>query len=446
MIRGEQFVNDSVCIWPSLDMDFWKIANEASSVIIKWSHNCFEDYKLLAWQFFICGYKTFKEVIGSGHDNVKSDMWFLPGIFLVRHSIELGLKALLCRVLPRKRDIEDAFEECCHDVSMLFHKYRNTRFEKYLSNEEEDWLNKYLCSLEYIDKKSDIFRFPFENEFLSNYKYKFLNNLDVASNLIQAYRLVKKCIERGSNFKENKFDSNLNPEFFIFASDGFGNCYLWQRISDEGFHVKIRGYSEVIDYIFQNQNISNEDKLYPLIFMFRNTIELCLKRLFYSRVDNGVPLKIFNSKRKSHLIKKDLWKNVKPVIVRYVTSSSEDLKTIDIVEDLLEELSKLDKNGDNFRYPTSYSLEYRFDNKKLDISNVYSYLKAIINFLDGCDLMLDTIADYESEMRAEYESEMRAEYESEMRAEYESEMRAEYESEMRAEYESEMRAEYESEM
>ena len=202
----------------------------------------------------------------------------------------------------------------------------------------------------------------------------------------------------------------------------------------------------MIDYIFQNQNISNEDKLYPLIFMFRNTIELCLKRLFYSRVDNGVPLKIFNSKRKSHLIKKDLWKNVKPVIVRYVTSSSEDLKTIDIVEDLLEELSKLDKNGDNFRYPTSYSLEYRFDNKKLDISNVYSYLKAIINFLDGCDLMLDTIADYESEMRAEYESEMRAEYESEMRAEYESEMRAEYESEMRAEYESEMRAEYESEM
>lgn len=58
----------------------------------------------------------------------------------------------------------------------------------------------------------------------------------------------------------------------------------------------------------------------------------------------------------------------------------------------------------NFRYPTSYSLEYRFDNKKLDISNVYLYL----NFLDGCDSMLDAIADFECEMRTEYESEMRA--------------------------------------
>ena len=36
------------------------------------------------------------------------------------------------------------------------------------------------------------------------------------------------------------------------------------------------------------------------------------------------------------------------------------------------------------------------------------YLKAIINFLEGCDSMLNSIADYESEMKAEYESEMMA--------------------------------------
>lgn len=400
-------MNDEIWIWPSSDMDFWKIVNEKSSVTIKWSHNCFEDYKLLAYQFYECGYKTFEEVIGSGHNNVKSDMWFLTGIFLVRHSLELGLKALLCRVLPRKRDIENAFEECCHDVSMLFHRYTDSKFEKYLSDEEEDWLMQYLDSLEEVDKKSDIFRFPFEDEFLSKYRDKFLDNLVVANNLLQAYALIEKCIEKGSISKEDKFDTNSKPEFFIFASHGVGNCYLWQRISDEGFHVKVTGYSEVIDYIFQNRNISNEDKIYPLIFMCRNTIELCLKRLFYSQVDNGIPLKVFNSKRKSHLIKKDLWKNVKPVIKKYATDSGEDIKMIDIVECLLEEIDKLDKKGDNFRYPTSYSLEYRFDDKTLDISNIYSYFKAIINFLDGCDIMLDVIADYESEMRAEYESEMK---------------------------------------
>ena len=385
-------MNDSAWIWPSPDMHFWKIVNETTSVTIEWSHNFFEDYKTLAYQFYECGYKTFEEVIGSGNDNVKSDMWFLTGIFLVRHSLELGLKALLCRVFYRKRDIEDAFEECCHDVSMLYKKYTTTGLEKYLTDKEEEWLTKYLDSLEEVDKKSDMFRFPFEDEFLSKYRDKFLNNVDVANNLLQGFALVKKCIEKGTVLKEDEFDSELKPEFFVFASHGVGNCYLWQRISDEGFQFKVTGYSEVIDYIYQNQNITNENKLYPLIFMFRNTIELCLKRLFYIRVDNGVSLKVFNSKRKSHNIK-DLWMNIKPVIVKYANESEEDLTTIDIVEGLLDEINKLDKRGDNFRYPTSYSLEYRFDDKKLDISNVYTYLKAVINFLNGCDSMLDAISD-----------------------------------------------------
>ena len=401
-------MGDSVWIWPSADMDFWKINNEETSVIIKWSRNCFEDYKALSYHFYECGYKTFADVIESGHDNVKSDMWFLTGIFLLRHSLELGLKSLLCRVLPRKRDIQDSFEDCCHDVSMLLNKYIDTGRESFLTNEETEWLTTYLDSLEEVDKKSDMFRFPFEDDFLSKYRDKFLDNVDVANNLLQAFALVKKCIEKGIVSEEDEFDHNLKPEFFAFASHGFGNCYLWQRISDEGFHVKVTGYTEVIDYIYKNHQISNKVKLYPLIFMFRNTIELCLKRLFYSRVEDGVPLKVFNSKRKSHYIKKDLWKNVKPVIVKYANDSGEDLAIVDIVEKLLDEINSLDKNGDNFRYPTSYSLEYRIDNKKMDLSNVYMYLKAIINFLEGCDSTLYAIADYESGMKAEYESEMMA--------------------------------------
>lgn len=398
--KGVNIMSDSSCIWPSEDMDFWRINNEGESVNIKWSHNYFEDYKELAYQFYECGYKTFLDVIESGHDNVKSDMWFLTGIFLIRHSIELGLKSLLCRVLSRNSNIQETFKYCCHDLSMLLKKYTDLGGENFLTKDETEWLTKYLDSLEEVDKKSDMFRFPFEDNFLSKYRDKFLDNVDVANNLSQAFALIKKCIEKGTISKEEEFDYSLKPEFFVFASHGFGNCYLWQRISDNGFHVKVTGYIEVIDFIYKNQQISSKVKLYPLIFMLRNTLELCLKRLFYSRVDDGVPLKVFYSKRKSHYIIKDLWKNVKPVIVRYANNSGEDLTIIDIVEKLLNEINSLDKNGDNFRYPTSYSLEYRIDNKKIDLSNVYMYLKAIINFLDGCDLMLDVIADYESEIKA----------------------------------------------
>ncbi|QAT42746.1 hypothetical protein [Aminipila luticellarii] len=359
-------------------MDFWKIGNDQNKVSIKWSRNYFEDYKQLAYNFYDCGFSIFDEVICSGYDNIKSDMWFLTEIFLVRQSIELGLKSLLCRVYNKNNDIQKAFIECCHDLSMLFQRYNDVGNENYLTNEEKEWMTKYLDSLEEVDSKSDMFRFPFEDEFLSKYRDKFLDNVDVANNLLQAFALVKKCIQEGIALDENKFDNTLQPEFFIFASHGIGNCYLWQRLSDEGFHVKVTGYSEVIDFIYKNSNISKETKLYPLMFMFRNTIELCLKRLSYSSVDDGVPLEIFRAKRRSHFIKKDLWKNIKPVIMKYANDSGNDTEVIAIVERLIGEISGLDKNGDNFRYPTSYSLEYRFDKKNIDIKNVYEYLKAMI--------------------------------------------------------------------
>lgn len=104
--------------------------------------------------------------------------------------------------------------------------------------------------------------------------------------------------------------------------------------------------------------------------------------------------------------KKELWEHVKPVIVRYANDSGNDTIVVDIVEQLIVDISCLDKNGDNFRYPTSYSLEYRFDNKTIDLKNVYEYMKALTNFLEDCHSMLDAITEYQDETKAEYEREM----------------------------------------
>lgn len=71
-----------------------------------------------------------------------------------------------------------------------------------------------------------------------------------------------------------------------------------------------------------------------------------------------------------------------------------------ITEKELTFISSIDKTGYNFRYPTSYSLEYKIDDINLDFKNVYEYFKSIINFLDSCDSMLDAISEYENEMRS----------------------------------------------
>lgn len=110
----------------------------------------------------------------------------------------------------------------------------------------------------------------------------------------------------------------------------------------------------------------------------------------------------------------DIFDRIKPIVIlegnvldKYQYPGDEAMQQGSIDKALCK-INDIDKNGDIFRYPTSYSLEYKFDNVKIDISNIYKYSKSLINFLDGCDSMLDEIAEYESDMKAEYAAEMSA--------------------------------------
>ena len=388
--------------WPKVGHSMMATSNPQQTLRIQWSKNYFDDYKKLASDYAMCGTVVFTEVISSGHDNIKSDAWFLSGIYLLRHALELGLKALICRISQTTPDIQNAFLSCQHNLKTLYDTYCASS-EQYLTADEHSWLDKYLTSLETVDQKSDIFRFPFDDIFLHQYRNKFLDNVDVANNLLQAFSLVEKCINCGAVPDDSEFDSSLVPEFFIFATHGIGNCSLWQPISDDGFFMKIEGYNDVAQFIYEEcSNIPLANKIFPLFFVLRNSIELGLKRLFYTRVEHGLCSKIFYAKRNSHRVKKDLWKHVRPVIEHYANATGEDLSIIPLVESQLAELESIDKNGDVFRYPTSYSLEYRIHDVVFDVANVYEFMQGIIQFLNGCGAMLENIADFESEMRYEY--------------------------------------------
>ena len=152
---------------------------------------------------------------------------------------------------------------------------------------------------------------------------------------------------------------------------------------------------------YECNEISQEDKTFAILFLLRNLIELGLKRMFYKSIEHGVSRNIFFSKRRSHLLYKELWKNVRPMIEYYAKAQGQDLEIIDIVESQIQELGNIDKNGDIFRYPTSYSLEYRFDNIDIDLKNAYEFMQGIFNFCDGCDSEFEAVADWESDMQSE---------------------------------------------
>lgn len=69
------------------------------------------------------------------------------------------------------------------------------------------------------------------------------------------------------------------------------------------------------------------------------------------------------------------------MIEYYAKVQGQDLEIIDIVESQIQELGNIDKNGDIFRYPTSYSLEYRFDNIDIDLKNVYEFSREYSTFV-----------------------------------------------------------------
>lgn len=54
-------------------------------------------------------------------------------------------------------------------------------------------VNKVFGFTEEVDKKSDMFRLPFEDDFLSKYRDKILKNIDTANNMLQVFSLIKKC-------------------------------------------------------------------------------------------------------------------------------------------------------------------------------------------------------------------------------------------------------------
>lgn len=392
---------DKEWLWPKEKHSFYDTEDTKYLVKIKWSKNNEKDYSELGDSYFQCAYEICKEVVESGHNNVKSDMWFLPSVYMFRQSMELAIKALICRTVNSKCEIQKIFYSYKHNLYKLFELYKKSE-ESYLEEFELSWLESYLWSLEIIDENSDLFRFLFNDKFLSQYQSKFLDIPNMGNNLLQSYSLIKKCLDRGNNSNIIEFDKNRTPEFLQFANHGIGNCYLWDSGVSGDFYKQVVGYSEAAEFLFYKCcDIPNEQKAYPLLFLYRNLIELGLKRMFYKAIVHGVPKHIFYSKRKSHLLYKELWKNVKPMIVHYTREREQDINIINIVEEQLKELSRIDKNGDMFRYPTTYSFEYKFNDKDIDLKNVYKYMQAIFNFIECCDDKFSQIEDYEAECRAD---------------------------------------------
>lgn len=357
-----------------------------------------EDLYNLSEAYFYSAYEVFEEILDKIHDNVKLDMWFIPGVYMFRQSLELIIKALIAKKVRKKNVLQDIFLTCKHDLAGLFYKYEEYEENWYINDEEKNWIEGYLDSLEIVDSNSDLFRYPFKDEFLGQYMNNFLDIVDMGNAFLNAYTILKKCFCGKEDASIIEIDVSMSTDFLIFANDGFGNCYLWESSSGDGFHKQVVGYDAVAYFLFEKYlSDKRENRIFPIIFLLRNAIELSLKRLLASKVEKQISEMKIKRIRNSHILYKELWLNEKDMIVYYAKEHGENISVLDVLEQHIKELDKIDKHGDRFRYPFTYSLEYKFSNVEIDMENVFIWLQGIFNILNGCDSILDEIADYEYE-------------------------------------------------
>lgn len=388
--------------WVAVGQKIDDISDPQNIITFDWTGNHSDDYIKLSESFYTAAQVIVTEILNDYSDHTKCDQWFFPAFYLYRQAIELLSKGLLIDVVPRK-DITQKLTTFKHNIIDLFNEYCIITSNIPLSNDELTWVRDYLSDLEAIDRGSNLFRYPIKDGCLIQYKDDFLDIVDMANSIDQCYSIIFKCVQsKHTPLKySNDIDLTLESRVLFFASHGYGNCMLYTSPWDEGYYPHIQGYSDIA-YFLLNKLSKSHWSFLPIAFLIRHAIELALKCMLLSRTEINVSEKIQSRKRRSHTIHKDLWMSVKNMVEHYANEMGYDLTVVNLADTYLNELSKLDVQGDRFRYPTNYGLEYHLQLNRVDYYQAVCWLISIFNFVNGCSDMLDAAYDFECEIRSDY--------------------------------------------
>lgn len=400
-------------VWVEKDKNIENIIDENMKILIKWSKKPSEDYAKLSRQYMDAGYITLKEIMEGPHNNIKYDMWFLPGVYMMRQAIELLVKSGIAIKGATKSELQEIFISTKHNVKGLHKIFKDKYGIEKLDKDEQRWLENYLDSIELVDSNSDLFRYPFKDTFMEKYGNQALDIYRMSNGLISCYSTLNKMIY-GEWFNKIELDLKEKPQFISVSNTVISNCYLWDSPWTDGFYKQVKGYSDVAAFLFEKFKRSKDEALfYPIVFLMRNAIEIGLKRLLHMQLSHGIEEHTIMRKRNSHLLYKDLWKSIKPMLAYYSKEDNQEEETLRLAERYIISVNSLDKKGDIFRYPCSYSNEYKFNDEEIDVENFYNYFLGLFHFIEGCDEWLKKIRDYELE--SEYLIDMHNEWAAEMR-------------------------------
>ena len=392
--------------WPKANMDFYKKATDPFDEITIHNSGVLEnDFYRYASNFYEAALVLMNKLIGSESKNTnigQLDMWYYALIYLYRQSLELLLKSNIFKLVPNEQDRKDIVKLVRHDLKQAFDKIIEITGLDINTNKNTIWLSKFLEDISRIDRESDMFRYPFGNDL------RVLFEEQTHISLVATYYNMGRAFDLLNDFyKTNQFKKDTyqeyEPKLIVEGGEYYEQSVVGYKYHRMAFHPYNRSYDECATYLAEKIKEECKDHLFmPMCYLYRNSIELGLKKIIVedSKYDSAKKLRIL--KRKKHSIQA-LYNSISDELHEHDTNPNDD--TLTNVEHYISTFHNIDTTSDLFRYPCNNNLDVHFATPtELDIDNVINCFQELINFLDCVSAMLSQIRDYEAEMEAEYRS------------------------------------------
>jgi hypothetical protein len=333
------------------------------------------------------------------------DTWFFAVTYLYRQSLELILKATLYKYNINQEDI---ISKMRHDLAIGIELLDQQVGESTKSNANYIWLYKYLTNISDIDKESDMFRYPFNNKMEAFFReQKHYDYIAIYENVERAKTTLLSLMNMSIDTYIAKYTHE--PTLLIEGGHYYQQAVIGYKLSQRDFYPYIRAYSQCANYLLElmNSNNSHLDLFLPMCYLFRNSIELELKKIYilHCSLNNKSP---DLSKYKHRLLK--LWKITQSTIDEH-SNAPEDDTTVEDCSVYIEQLNNWDGCSSTFRYPINKNGDYFFKReKRYNFRNVGQCFNDI-NYFFGCvEQQLDYHLDIQMEMEAENWSNMDYDY------------------------------------
>lgn len=270
--------------WIHSNIDLLYINSDREDIVcIKNSGSLEMDFFVYANNFFRAGEEVINYLLSDASENCdikKMDLWYYSMIFLYRHSIELLLKAIIFQEIKDLNKIKASIGEIRHDLYKAFKKIIELKkLELDLDNIENlNWLKKFLGNISNIDKESDMFRYPFDmnkNVLFSNQTH--ISLLDTKENFCSAFKNICSIYYTGKILNEN---INTVPKMIAEGGSYYQQSVVGYKYRQKSFYPYYTSYIEVGNFLKDCIIKFKKEYLFiPMCYLYRNAIELSLKRL-----------------------------------------------------------------------------------------------------------------------------------------------------------------------